>query len=585
MRRPDAASAVVLRAMREVPAFRQGLWLTLTLVALGTVSQLVVPVFLQRLTDAGALVGADTGRIVLQGGVALVLVVVGALLSRAARIRLMVAATTGLHDLRTSTFERLHRQSVLHTQEQRRGALVARVTSDISSVQDFLEWGGVGLLVGAARVIFTLAVMVAYSWRLALLVAVATCLYAVLLLAFQRILARAHDLARVRVADVMAATGEAISGLPVVRAHGAERHTMRKLDRALGHEFKADFRAAVLGNVLFATAEVYAGAITAAVVGAGVWLGLAGQVSAGALLAFVFLVALLVDPVQTMVETIDGAQAAGAGLRRVFAVHDDPIDVPDPGEAGTDLPPGRLGLDVADLRFTYPDGVDAIRGVSVSVAPGERIAVVGETGSGKTTFAKLVVRILERAGGTLELGGVPVERVPFASLRRRVTYVPQEGFLHDGTIEEAVRYGRLDASRTEVAGAFAELGLEGWLASLPDGLDSRVGERGSRLSAGERQLVALVRAWIADPDLLVLDEATSSVDPALEVGLRRAMDRLLAGRTSLTIAHRLSTAEASDRVLVFDHARLVELGTPAELAALGGVYGKLHADWVRGTAT
>lgn len=581
--RSERASAVVIRAIREIPVFRRGLVVTLLLVIAGTITQLVVPIFVQRITDSGALVGIDTGQVLAQGAVAAALVAAGALMSRTARVRLIVAATSGLDDLRVETFSRLHRQSVLHTQEQRRGALIARVTSDITAVQDFLEWGGVGLLVGAARVLFTLAVMVAYSWQLAALVTVATALYVVLLLSFQRILGRAHDTARGRVADVMAATGEAISGLPVVRAYGAERHTLRKLDRALGNEFKADFRAAVLGNVLFATAEIYAGAITAAVVAAGIWLGLAGSVTSGVLVAFVFLVALLVDPVQTMVETIDGAQAAAAGLRRVFAVHDDPIEVADPGPAGRSLPEGRLGVVVEDLTFRYPDGTPAIRGVSATVGAGERVAVVGETGSGKTTFAKLVVRILERDAGTIEIGGVAVETVPFASLRSRVTYVPQEGFLHDGTIEEAVRYGRLDATRDEVLGAFDDLGLDGWLAGLPDGLDTRVGERGSRLSAGERQLVAITRAWIADPDLLVLDEATSSVDPAHEVGIRRALDRLLEGRTSLTIAHRLSTAEASDRVFVFDDGRLVEAGTPAELVAAGGVYARLHEDWVRGT--
>jgi ATP-binding cassette subfamily B protein len=576
------ASAVVIRAVRDVPRFRQGLWLTLALIVLGTVAQLVVPLFIQQLTDSGQLADAPTSDILRSGAVALAIVVFGVAVSRVARVRLMVAATSGLHELRTATFARLHRQSAIVTQEQRRGALISRVTNDVERVQEFLEWGGVGLLVGTARVSVTLVVMFVYSWQLALLVTVATSIYVGLLLVFQRVLGRAHDAARLTVADVMATTGEAISGLPVVRTHGAEAHTLAKLDRSLNAEFRADFRAFSLGNGLFATAEAYAGGITAATVALGVWLGLAGEVTAGTVIAFLFLVALLVDPVQVMVETLDGAQAAGAGLRRIFGVLDAPIEIGDPVD-GSPLPPGRLGVAAAGLRYAYPDGTEAIRGVDVVVEPGQRVAVVGETGSGKTTFAKLVVRILERGGGSLHIGGVAVEDIPFSSLRTRVAYVPQEGFLHDDTVEGNVRYGRLDASREEIEQAFGDLGLAGWLASLPTGLDTGVGERGSRLSAGERQLVALVRASIADPDLLVLDEATSSVDPALEVGLRNALEQLLAGRTSITIAHRLSTAEAADRVLVFDRGLLVEDGSHAELLAAGGVYAAMHADWVRGT--
>jgi putative ABC transport system ATP-binding protein len=209
--------------------------------------------------------------------------------------------------------------------------------------------------------------------------------------------------------------------------------------------------------------------------------------------------------------------------------------------------------------------------------------VVGETGSGKTTFAKLVVRLLDATEGSIRIGGIPVEEVAFASLRSRVAYVPQEGFLFDTTVAGNVRYGRPEVDDEGIAKAFADLGLAQWVESLPNGLDTEVGERGSQLSAGERQLVALTRAWLSQPDLLVLDEATSAVDPALEVSLRRAIDRLIAGRTSITIAHRLSTAEASDFVLVFDDGRLVERGTHNELLAMAGVYAGMHADWTAGT--
>jgi putative ABC transport system ATP-binding protein len=211
------------------------------------------------------------------------------------------------------------------------------------------------------------------------------------------------------------------------------------------------------------------------------------------------------------------------------------------------------------------------------------VAVVGETGSGKTTFAKLLVRLMDPSSGTIHIGGSPADSVRLEELRHRVAFVPQEGFLFDDTIANNVRYGRIDASDAEVWTAFHELGLGEWIQGLPDGLDTRVGERGGNLSAGERQLVALVRAWIGTPDLLVLDEATSAVDPALDVALRHAIDKLTEGRTSVTIAHRLSTAEGADEVLVFDSGRLVERGHHRELVVCDGVYADLYTDWVAGT--
>ncbi|MGH8875197.1 MAG: ABC transporter ATP-binding protein, partial [Acidimicrobiia bacterium] len=252
---------------------------------------------------------------------------------------------------------------------------------------------------------------------------------------------------------------------------------------------------------------------------------------------------------------------------------------------GVDLPPGGLDVFFDHVRFRYPTGPDVLCDVTVGVPAGRRVAVVGETGSGKTTFAKLACRLLDPTEGVIEVGGVPIDRVRFASLRSRVAFVPQDGFLFDASLGDNVRYGRPEASEREIRAAFIELGLDGWLERLPGGLDHPVGERGGNLSAGERQLVALVRAWISVPDLLVLDEATSAVDPVLEVQLRRAIERLTGGRTSITIAHRLSTAEAADEVLVFDRGRLVERGHHRELVAAGGVYSRLHSDWMAGSTT
>jgi putative ABC transport system ATP-binding protein len=386
------------------------------------------------------------------------------------------------------------------------------------------------------------------------------------------------------VATSLSAVGEAISGLLVIRAYGAEQSTLTRVDDAIDRQFDDEYRTGKLGAVLFSSAEVFAGALTAAVILAGIWLGVDNGVTAGTLLAFLFLVNLLVQPVQLLVEALDTAQSAGAGLRRILGVLDSRVDVANP-EDPERLPDEGLDVAVSDVDFVYPGGEAALEGVSARIDAGRRVAVVGATGSGKTTFAKLVARLLDPTSGVVTIGGVAVDQVAFDDLRSRVAFVPQEGFLFDADIRSNVRYGSPGASDEELMAAFADLDLASWLSGLPSGLDTEVGERGSSLSAGERQLVALVRAWIADPDLLVLDEATSAVDPALEVQIRRAIERLTAGRTSITIAHRLSTAEASDDVMVFEGGKLVERGTHDRLLAVGGVYAALYADWERGTAT
>lgn len=232
------------------------------------------------------------------------------------------------------------------------------------------------------------------------------------------------------------------------------------------------------------------------------------------------------------------------------------------------------------MGFAYPGGPKVLHDVDVEIAPGSRVAVVGQTGSGKTTFAKLLTRMMDPASGRILVDGVPLDRVRFSSLRERIVMVPQDGFLFDATLADNIRYGRPGATDDDLLLALTELGLGDWLDGLPAGLDTPVGQRGESLSAGERQLVALARAYIADPDLLVLDEATSAVDPATEVRIQRALDGVTRGRTAIAIAHRLSTAEAADEVIVFEAGRVVQRGPHAELAARPGVYADLHRSWI-----
>jgi ATP-binding cassette, subfamily B, bacterial len=566
-------------ASRYAPALTLGLGTTALLATVGALGALVVPILLQRLIDeqllrAGAIDRAAAGRLALLAALA---AAVAGLAAWRAMFRLVRMSAEGLTELRARVFEHLHRLPTLTLANERRGALVARVTSDVETVTQFMEWGGIAMLAGTSQLVVVAVLMFAFDPLLAGIVLAAALVYAFALSGFQRMLARRYDRVRLRVAGSLAAIGEAISGLPTIRAYGIERLTTRKVATALDEQFHAESRVRMFGAGLFSTAELFAAMMTALVVVVGIGTASVTGISAGRLVAFLLLVTLFVAPIQILVEVLDQAQSAAAGLRRVLDVLDTPpADEP---EQAVEPAPGPLSLIVSGLDYAYPQGPPVLRDVHVDIPAGQRVAIIGQTGSGKSTFAKLVTRLLPAPAATVRLGDIPLERIATSHLRSRVAFVPQDPFLLDTTILENVRYGAPAASARRVAQAFDELDLADWLATLPDGLETRVGERGQRLSAGERQLVALTRAWLAVPDLLVLDEATSAVDPALDVRLRRAVERMTADRTSITVAHRLASAEAADRILLFDDGRLVADGTHAQLLEHSPAYATLHAHW------
>lgn len=577
---------LIRRALVEAPALATGLRLTLFMAMAGQAITIVTPIVFQQIIDEEILnpAGIDFGDVLTRASVAVFALIAGIIIGRAALLRLVKSSSIGLSDLRVMTFDHLLRQSVLHVQAERRGNLVSRVTSDVTTLQEFMEWGGVSLVVASSQVLLATSVMFFYQWRLALISLVGVFLYLFLMRWFQRILRKNYDGVRIEVGRSLGVLSESISAIPVVRAYGVEAETQERVAEALESRFQREFRTNWFGNSLFSSAEIFAGTLTAAVVIAGVLIGVAEGMTAGELIAFFFLTNLLIEPLQIVVETLEFSQSAASGLRRVLEVLDSEIEIQDPKDP-EDLPAHGLSVAFEDVRFAYDTGGDVLRDVSVTIENGSRVAVVGETGSGKTTFAKLLVRLLDPSEGVIRVGGVPLNNVPLDQLRSRVAFVPQEGFLFDDTIANNVRYGQPEATDAEVFTAFHELDLGDWLAGLPVGIETQVGERGGALSAGERQLVALVRAWIGSPDLLVLDEATSAVDPSLDVALRHAMERLTKGRTSVTIAHRLATAENADDVLVFDRGYLVEQGPHKRLIERAGVYADLFADWSTGTKT
>ena len=576
-----SAWTTLRRGLALSPEFTVGLPVTLLLALGATVGRVLVPIAVQQTIDDGLLgaAGPDVGRVresVLLAGVAVLVTAVCAYLLN---VRLFRTTESGLASLRVRAFRHVHDLSVLTQNAERRGSLVSRVTSDVDTISTFMQWGGLLMIVSFGQLLVATGLMAFYSWQLTLLVWVCFLPLFLLMRTFQKRVSAAYGAVRERVGDLLGAVSESVVGASTVRAYGVEERTGRRIDQAIERHRSAATRAQKLVALTFSTGEIVAGLANAGVVVVGVMLGIDGQLTLGELLAFLFLVQLFVGPVQIGTEVLNEAQNAIAGWRRVLGVLDTPADVADPGESGRVLPRGPIDVRFDHVSFAYPTGPTVLSDVDLSLAPRSRIAVVGETGSGKTTFAKLLTRLMDPAQGRVLVDGVDLRELSFASLRSRIVMVPQDGFLFEGSILDNVRFGLPSAGDADVELAMTELGLMDWLAGLPHGLGTDVGQRGEQLSAGERQLVALARAYLADPDLLVLDEATSAVDPATEVRLARALEGLTRGRTALTIAHRLSTAEAADDVLVFDAGRVVERGRHGDLVAAGGVYARLHHSW------
>jgi ATP-binding cassette subfamily B protein len=589
---PDTGGAIVTfrRAFRMAPEFARGLGFTVFLAVLSTAGRVVIPVAVQQTIDhglggaagTGSGIRVDLGAIRASLALAAIAVVITATAAYLLNVRLFTATESGLASLRVQTFRHVHELSMLRQASHRRGALVSRVTSDVDQLSNFLQFGGVQLLVSVLQLALATVLMLVYSWPLTLLVYVCFTPLALLARAMSVRLAAAYGLVRERVGLVLSAVSEAVVGAAVVKAFGVGERTGRRINVAIGSHRDAAVRAQRLAALTFSGGELVAGLANTGVVVVGLWLGVGGHLSAGRLVAFLFLVTLFVGPVQVATETLNDAQNALAGLRRVLDVLDTPIDVVDPAthsHGACELPAGPIDIRFTDVAYAYPGGPEVLRDINLSVPGRARIAVVGETGSGKSTLAKLLTRLIDPIRGSVQLAGIPLEQVDFSSLRRRVVMVPQEGHLFENTIAENVRYGRPDASDADVARVFDELGLADWIAGLPGGLAAPVGQRGESLSAGERQLVAVARAHLADPDLLVLDEATSAIDPATEMRLSAALESLAAGRTTVTIAHRLKAAEIADEVIVVDAGRIVQRGRHADLVDVPGVYARLHASW------
>jgi len=586
--------ATLRRGVALSPQLVQGAWLTLALATVAALGKVVVPLVVQQAIDTGVEgAGAvDVNRVALLAALGTGVLVVSGLCSALVNVRLFRSSEGGLAHLRVKAFRHVHDLSVLTQNTERRGALVSRVTSDVDTISLFVQWGGIMLLVSVLQIAVSTVVMVTLSWQLTIVVWLCFVPVALLSRPAQRRVSERYTVVREKVGAMLGAISESVVGAETIRAYGVAPRTQRRIDAAIDGTRRAMVRAQVWVAVAFSSGVLVANGVLAAVVAVGVLLGTWGEISAGQLVAMIFLAQMFAGPVQMATEILNELQNAVAGWRRVIDVIDTPVEVVDPAPDGVDSPRGAAHVALRDVSFAYPGGPLVLRDVTLELPAGKRVAVVGATGSGKTTMAKLVCRLVDPAQGSVLLDGVDLREVNGESLRRRVVLVPQEGFLFEGSIADNVAYGlrhapgeepSADEVRERVVAVCAELGLTDWYAGLPRGLDSPVGQRGESLSAGERQLVAIARAHLAGADLLVLDEATSAVDPATEVRIARALEQLTHGRSTLTIAHRLSTAEAADLVVVVDAGEVVQVGPHRELVAVDGIYARLHEAWVAQT--
>jgi putative ABC transport system ATP-binding protein len=589
--RSAGALETVRRGWRASPELREGALLTLVLAMIGAGGRVVVPILIQQTIDKGFTPeGVDIGLVTELAVLGAVAIIVCTVAMRAAVVRLARRSEHALYGLRTRAFAHIHALSIAHHAEERRGSLVARVTSDIETLSQFFQWGGIAWLLDGTIMFAVAITMLVYDWLLALVAFVMAAPLFFVLRRLQRRLVAAYSEERERNADTMSSVSEVVMGAAVVRAYGLEETTSARVTGDIRRLKHAGTRAGFLSALLFPSGELCSVLTIGAIVTVGVWQGPASGLTAGALVGFIFLAYRFLEPIAEFTEILDQTQTAVAGWRRVLAVLDIPIDIADPVD-GRALPPGppRLEVDHVSYQYRPRPGHEgplepALVDVSFVIEPATSVAVVGATGSGKTTLARLLTRLADPTSGSIRVAGIDLREVAFESLRSTMVMVPQEAFLFDTTILENVRFGRHGATDEDVRLAFVELGLTGWLDGLPHGLHTPVGERGEHLSAGERQLAALARAYVANPSCLVLDEATSSVDAATEARLARALESLSRGRTSITIAHRLSTAARADRVLVFAHGRLVEQGHHDELIGRNGVYAALHASWLDATS-
>jgi ATP-binding cassette subfamily B protein len=483
-----------------------------------------------------------------------------------------------LADLRNTLFRHLQRLSLGFYERNRAGVIISRLTNDVEAL-DQLVTDGVTTLVQSTLFLFGTAIILFFlDWRLALATMTVLPLMMVATAIFRVRSARAYRAVRERLGLVTATLAEDISGMRVVQAFRRERTNERNFRDVNAHYREANQETVVLNGLYFPFVDFLSALATAIVLGYGGYLVFGGSLMVGTLFTFVLYISNFFDPVQQLSQLYNTFLSAVAALDNIMNVMDEEPEVRDkPDARELDQIEGHVRWE--DVRFTYGTGPEVLHGIDLDVPAGTTVALVGHTGAGKSTIAKLLARFYDPLEGRITIDGVDLRDVTQESLRRQLGVVPQEGFLFAGTVRDNIAFGSPDASPAEVAAAAQAVGAHEFIMALEDGYETNLQERGTRLSLGQRQLVAFARALLADPRILILDEATSSVDIGTERRIESALRTLLADRTAFVIAHRLSTIRDADLIVVLEHGKVIEQGTHAELMARQGLYTSLYGDW------
>jgi ABC-type multidrug transport system fused ATPase/permease subunit len=483
-----------------------------------------------------------------------------------------------LADLRNTLFRHLQRLSLGYYERNRAGVIISRLTNDVEAL-DQLVTDGVTTLIQSTLFLFGTSIILFFlDWRLALATLTVMPLMFVATAIFRVRSARAYRAVRERLGLVTATLAEDISGMRVVQAFRRERANQRNFEEVNAHYRQANQTTVTLNGLYFPFVDFLSALATAIVLGYGGYLVFGGSLTVGTLFAFVLYLSNFFDPVQQLSQLYNTFLAAVAALDKIMDVMDEEPEVRDkPDARDLDRIEGHVRFE--GVRFGYATGPEVLHGIDLDVPAATTVALVGHTGAGKSTIAKLLARVYDPVDGRITIDGVDLRDVSQASLRRQLGVVPQEGFLFAGTVRDNIAFGRPDADPADVAAAAKAVGAHEFILALEDGYETNLQERGTRLSLGQRQLVAFARALLADPRILILDEATSSVDIGTEQRIESALRTLLADRTAFVIAHRLSTIRDADLIVVLEHGQVVEQGTHDELMARRGLYTSLYGDW------
>jgi ATP-binding cassette subfamily B protein len=483
-----------------------------------------------------------------------------------------------LRILRVKVFAQLQRQSMAFFDREKAGVLVGRMTADIESMAELVQWGLMQFLSAFLLLFLAFFLLLSLSWQLTLITLIVFPFLIAASVKFQRDSSKAYLEVREKVGANLSALQEGITGVRVIQAYAREDEQIRRFEESNRALFRSHMHSVKVSTWYFGLIEFAGIASSALIIGIGGWLVHRGTVSLGTVVAFVLLLANLFDPVQQLSQLYNTLQSAAAALHKLFGILDATPDV-DEVAAPTDLP-ATGDVVVNNITFSYAAGSrPALENVNLTLTAGTRLALVGPTGAGKSTLAKLMARLYDPQSGSVSFGGVDLRQASMEDLRRRIVVIPQEGFLFDGSVRDNLLIAKPTATESELLRALDNIGLRERFEALPEGLDTQVRERGSRLSAGERQLVALSRAALVDPAVLVLDEATSNLDPGTEMLVEAALEKLMVGRSVIVVAHRLSTVQRADKIAVVADAKISEIGTHDELIALNGHYALLASTW------